>query len=158
MPKRARNKRPATQPSSVKRGSTGWGGRRAGAGRPRGRARRHASEPHKRRPSITGSHPIHITARFISPGLGVEIDAALARALRLSHERGDFRILDVRVRRDAIHLVVEAADKLALARGMQGFQVSAARGINRIAKRRGGVFADRYRALRAPGRARIARG
>jgi hypothetical protein len=50
------------------------------------------------------------------------------------------------VRRDAIHLVVEANDKLALARGMQGFQVSAARGINRAAKRSGRVFADRYRA------------
>ena len=40
--------------------------------------------------------------------------------------------------------MVEAADKTALARGMQGFQVSAARCLNRAARRRGTVFPDRY--------------
>jgi hypothetical protein len=99
------------------------------------------------RPSITIGHAVHVVARFVD-GLHTKasLDTAVARALSLTHERGDIRILDVRVRRDAIHLVVEANDKLALARGMQGFQVSAARGINRAAKRSGRVFADRYRA------------
>lgn len=47
-------------------------------------------------------------------------------------------------------MLVEAKDKLALARGMQGFQISAARNINtvlgpdRYRRRRGSVFADRY--------------
>ena len=44
-----------------------------------------------------------------------------------------------------LELIVEADDKVALARGMQGFQVSAARAINRQAGRHGAVFADRYR-------------
>jgi hypothetical protein len=47
-------------------------------------------------------------------------------------------------------LLVEAEDKLALARGMQGFQISAARHINTALRtdpyhrRRGPVFTDRY--------------
>src|SRR5262249_34460536 len=50
------------------------------------------------------------------------------------------------------HVLCEAEDKYALARGMQGFQISAARHINRAVsrrrreQRRGQVFADRYHA------------
>ena len=47
--------------------------------------------------------------------------------------------------RSRLELIVEADDKLALARGMQGFQVSAAKSLNRAARRRGTVFPDRYR-------------
>jgi hypothetical protein len=50
-----------------------------------------------------------------------------------------------------IHLIVEADDRSALARGMQGFQISCAKQLNaRIVvagqRRRGRVFADRYHA------------
>jgi hypothetical protein len=44
-----------------------------------------------------------------------------------------------------VELLVEADDKLALARGMQGFQVAAARALNSARARRGTVFPDRYR-------------
>jgi hypothetical protein len=44
----------------------------------------------------------------------------------------------------AIEMIVEADGKEALARGMQGFQVSAARWLNKEARRSGGVFVDRY--------------
>ncbi len=70
---------------------------------------------------------------------------ALRRALTVSLARSDFRIVHFAVRRDRLELVVEADDKHALARGMQGFQVSAAKWLNRFARRRGTVFADRYR-------------
>ena len=43
-----------------------------------------------------------------------------------------------------VHLIVEADTHMALARGMQGFQVACARRFNRNSLRRGGVFADRY--------------
>jgi hypothetical protein len=41
---------------------------------------------------------------------------------------------------------------MALARGMQAFEISAARKLNRVLKRRGTVFSDRYnaRALKSP--------
>jgi putative transposase len=57
-----------------------------------------------------------------------------------------------------IHLIVEAGDRLALSRGMQGLLVRVARALNRIWKRRGSVFSDRFhaRALRTPREVRSA--
>jgi REP element-mobilizing transposase RayT len=61
-----------------------------------------------------------------------------------------FRIVHISIQRAHVHMLVEANDKLALARRMQGFQISAARNINtvlgvdRFRRRRGHVFADRY--------------
>ena len=46
----------------------------------------------------------------------------------------------------SLHLVVEADDERALARGMQGLTIRVARGVNRASGRRGKVFADRYHA------------
>ncbi|MBA2543307.1 MAG: hypothetical protein H0V17_26935 [Deltaproteobacteria bacterium] len=77
---------------------------------------------------------------------------AVERAVDTAHARADFRILDVGVtgrRGDhALQLVVEADDRIALARGMQGFQVAAARALNALSARRGTVFADRYKIVR----------
>lgn len=70
---------------------------------------------------------------------------ALRRAVDLSLARDNFRIVHMKLGSSRLELVVEAADKVALARGMQGFQVSAARSLNRIARRHGNVFPDRYR-------------
>jgi hypothetical protein len=63
-----------------------------------------------------------------------------------------------------VHLLVEAADAMALARGMQGFQISVARNVNTVLgadkfrRRRGRVFADRYHVevITTPRRARHA--
>jgi REP element-mobilizing transposase RayT len=67
--------------------------------------------------------------------------------------RGDFRIVHVSIQRAHIHLIVEAEDKGALATGMQGFQISAAKHLNaafgaqhKTRRRRGAVFPDRYHA------------
>jgi putative transposase len=45
-----------------------------------------------------------------------------------------------------VHLIVEAIDEKALARGLQGFGVWFARRLNSVMARRGKVFADRYHA------------
>jgi REP element-mobilizing transposase RayT len=55
-----------------------------------------------------------------------------------------FRIVHVSIQRNHVHMIVEAANRIALARGMQGFASSAARLINRATGRHGQVFADRY--------------
>ena len=52
-------------------------------------------------------------------------DATITAALR---ER--FRIVHISLQRNHVHLLVEAEHKAALARGMQGFMISAARHIN----------------------------
>ena len=123
-----------------------WGGKREGAGRPA--AGPIPSERHTTRPHLERRHPVHVTSRVVRALSAVRrrrIYAALRRALTLSLARVDFRIVHLAVLPRRIELVVEAHDKSALARGMQGFQVSAARWLNREAQRAGGVFPDRYR-------------
>src|SRR5205814_9644640 len=66
--------------------------------------------------------------------------------------RCDFRIVHLSIQRTHLHLLVEADDKAALASGMQGFQISAAKQLNaaisrgKPQRRRGTVFPDRYHA------------
>lgn len=129
-----------------KQGRNRWGGARAGAGRPPAGAR--SSEPHKTRPALGRTRAVHVTARLEDGIRQRDVTRAIERALDLSRARVDFRIVELAVRRDRLDLVIEAADKRALARGMQGFQVSAARGVNRVARRTGRVFVDRYRIRR----------
>src|SRR5690606_26642940 len=49
------------------------------------------------------------------------------------HDRPNaaFRIVHISIQRNHIHLIVEADNKLALSRGMQSFQISAAKHLNR---------------------------
>ena len=87
-------------------------------------------------------------------------EATLTTALR-----ENFRIVQLSIQRTHVHLLVEAKDKDALAAGMQGFQISAAKHLNAAiskgrpgARRRGNVFPDRYHAeiITSPRRARHA--
>jgi hypothetical protein len=123
-----------------------WGGARAGAGRPAKHAI--ASEPHKRRAVLSSRHPVHVVARVV-PRLrsfgSRRTWRAVHRAVARSLARSDFRIVQVTLVARRIELVVEADDRVALARGMQGFEVSAARALNRALGRTGCVFVDRYR-------------
>ena len=89
---------------------------------------------------------MHVTARFQTALRRIDVPGSIARAIDLTRGRDDFRIVELAVRADRLELIIQAADKRALARGMQGFQVSAARGLNRAARRTGRVFADRYHA------------
>jgi REP element-mobilizing transposase RayT len=123
-----------------------WGGARAGAGRPaKGPI---PSEPHRQRPHLAARHPVHVTARTeraLSAIRRRRTYAALRRATQLSLARADFRIVHLAVLPHRVELIVEADNKAALARGMQGFQVSAARWLNREARRSGTAFPDRYK-------------
>jgi REP element-mobilizing transposase RayT len=120
------------------------GGRRSGAGRPR-KPHQHDA-PHRKRPSLSPLHPVHVVLRTTAwtPRLRC---GAVYRALRrvLAHYlgRADFRIVHVSIQRNHLHLLVEAADRRALTRGMQSFAINAARAIQRGA---GKVFAYRYHA------------
>lgn len=135
------------------------GGKRPGAGRPAKGPR--PSEPHKARPTHKARHPVHVTIRVVG-GLGTlrrrELQLAIRESTIVVAKREDFRIVHLSVQANHIHLLVEAENKLALARGMQAFQISAARQINASLvdangkRRRGQVFTDRYhaRALTSP--------
>lgn len=122
------------------------GGKRRGAGRPPNS--KHAGSPHKRRAEIDRRHPQHVTLRVVH-GVGWlrrhRTYRAIRRALVVCLARADFRIVHFTLQSDHVHLLCEADDKMALARGVQGFQISAARNLNRELSRSGGqVFADRY--------------
>lgn len=125
---------------------TTWGGKREGAGRPRTRAI--ASEPHRIRPDLAARHPVHVIARVVPAARSLrrrDTYRALRGAVETSLARSDFRIVRLTVRAGRLELLVEADDKVALARGMQGFQVAAARRLNTVLRRGGTVFPDRYR-------------
>ncbi|MBA3453579.1 MAG: hypothetical protein H0T42_10855 [Deltaproteobacteria bacterium] len=125
---------------------TTWGGARRGAGRPRTRAI--ASEPHRVRPVLVARHPVHVITRVLPAARSLrrrDAYRAIRRAVQTSLARADFRIVCLTVRAARLELLVEADDKIALARGMQGFQVAVARRLNTALRRRGTVFPDRYR-------------
>jgi hypothetical protein len=67
-------------------------------------------------------------------------------------ERFGFRLVHFSVQSNHLHLVGEARDRHALARGMQGLLIRVAKALNKRWARRGAVFWDRYHAriLRTP--------
>ncbi len=68
---------------------------------------------------------------------------ALVAAVRAA-QRDDFRVVQYSVQEDHAHLIVEASDAAALAAGVQGLVVRAARAVNRAVGHRGAVWGDRY--------------
>ncbi len=131
---------------------TGRGGPRRGAGRPRGPAGRVA---HRERGEIGGRHPVHVTLRVCSdvPSLRTRrFVRAFRRTLGPASERGDFRVVHYSLQGNHAHLLVEADDKWALARGMKSVGARLARAANRVFGRSGPVLDGRYHAveLRSP--------
>jgi hypothetical protein len=139
--------RPTRAAPRRRRASSNWGGARPGAGRPpRGPI---SSEPHKARPRVSPRHPVLIVARVV-PEVG-RLDRrrtyrAIRRAIETALARTDFRVVELAVHPGRLELVVEADGRRALARGMQGLLIAAARHLNRATGRKGTVFPDRYRA------------
>jgi len=136
-----------------------WGGSRPGAGRkPNGQK---AGVSHLRRAPLRGDLPVHVTLR-VREGLPSLRQRAPFRQVHLGlvqgRERFGFRLCEYSVQADHIHLIIEATDRRALARGIQGLSIRIARAINRSLDRRGPVFADRYdaRPLRTPREVRLA--
>jgi len=128
------------------------GGKRRGAGRPPKGKR--AGAPHKKRPFLHARYPVHIVLRVIAAVGNLRrrcVYQAIREATLTTARREGFRIVHLSVQRTHIHLIVEADDKRALASGMQGFQISAAKHLNAAIskgkpgpRRRGTVFPDRY--------------
>lgn len=79
------------------------------------------------------------------------------RCIQLAHKEG-FRIVHFSVMTNHLHMLVEAEDKRALSRGVQGLKVRLARRLNRLFGRKGTFFSDRYhaRAVKTPREARNA--
>jgi putative transposase len=130
-----------------------WGGAREGAGRKREGKR--ARVAHSKRSALKASHPTHVTLRI---GTGLKSlrhrseYATVREALVAGADRFGMRLVEFAVLSNHLHLVCEADDERALARGMKGVCVRIARALNRLWKRVGSVFSDRYHAhvLKSP--------
>jgi putative transposase len=70
---------------------------------------------------------------------------AVHGALSGGNVQEGFRLVQYSVQNSHFHLIPEAKDTVALARGMQGLAIRLARAMNRTMHRHGRVFADRYR-------------
>jgi REP element-mobilizing transposase RayT len=129
------------------------GGRRPGAGRkPKGTR---AGVSHRARSVHDPRHPVHVTMRVVGSAAGLrckDMYLAIREATIVVAQREDFRIVQMSIQHDHLHLIVEADSRAALSSGLRGFSISAARQINKAYTERGGdrrtgrVFADRYHA------------
>jgi REP element-mobilizing transposase RayT len=68
----------------------------------------------------------------------------IEKAFRGGRERFGFRLNEYSVQGNHIHIIAEANDADALARGVKGLSIRIARGLNRLMARRGRVIADRW--------------
>jgi len=66
------------------------------------------------------------------------------RAVLQSHRPDAFRVVHYCLMHNHFHILVEARDRITLARGMQRLNIRVAKRVNRAVGRGGRVFADRY--------------
>jgi REP element-mobilizing transposase RayT len=92
---------------------------------------------------------LHVTLRLVA-GLPVLRRRGAFKAVRAAIQRGrreGFAVVHFSVMTNHVHLIVEANDKRALSRGMQGLKISIAKRLNHVwGKRKGAVFSERYHA------------
>jgi REP-associated tyrosine transposase len=133
--------------------------KRARRGKRPGRKPTHSGRPRVRHVVRAKTHerfPVHVTKRVrreVARLRGWDIAKVLRRAFvhgcRLrSVVDGDrmieFRICQFSIQGNHLHMICEATDNQALARGIQGWSVRVARGLNGCLGRAGTVFDDRY--------------
>ncbi|HEX4384601.1 MAG TPA: transposase, partial [Myxococcales bacterium] len=102
-----------------------------------------------KRPEFAARNPLHVTQRMV-PAVGhLRTQMRLALIKQALHDASGhlgMQVVHFSVQGNHLHLVVEAENAAALSRGMKGLAVRVAVRLNRLAKRRGTVFADRYHA------------
>jgi REP element-mobilizing transposase RayT len=124
------------------------GGKRPNAGRKKRKEFRF-DPSHAARPELSFKHPVHVMLRALPsvPRLRQRYGYEAIRAALLHFVEGeDFRVVHISIQRNHLHLIVEAANKKALRKGMQRFAIRAARALNAAFDREGKVFAFRYQA------------
>src|SRR5262245_53012018 len=115
-----------------------------------GRKPTHPGRPrlrHVARPITKARFPVHVTKRVrrdVARLRNFELCAVLRKAFVHGCLKDTFRICQFSIQGNHIHLICEASDSTALARGIQGWSVRVARGLNGKLGREGQVFEDRY--------------
>jgi len=137
-----------------------WGGKRKGAGRKPVGVK--AGVPHVEREVLAARFPVHVTWRMEKGVWNLRTRrcfGVMKRAMYAGALKGGFRLVHYAVMGNHVHLIVEAPDRVKLARGMQGLGVRIAKALNRVMKRDGRVIGDRYHAhiLKTPSEVKRAR-
>jgi REP element-mobilizing transposase RayT len=128
-------------------GFVSWGGKRRGAGRkPKGER---AGVSHARRAALAARFPVLVTLRLREglPSLRYDDSHAVLKQALAAGSREEFRVVHYSLQSNHVHVLVESKDARALSRGMTGLAVRLARGLNRLWRRVGRVFSDRYHSL-----------
>ena len=125
-----------------------WGGKRRGAGRkPKGER---AGVSHKKRAELSRHHPVLVTLRVKTGLPNLRRDAeheVVRRAIAECSEREGYRVIVYSVQTNHVHLIVEAEGQDELSRGMTSLGARIAKRLNKLWRRKGQVFPDRYHAL-----------
>jgi putative transposase len=130
---------------------TGQGGWRPGAGR----KCKPGAVSHDPRPAFPGRFPQHVTLRLGADAPSIAREWLLDKVIRpaiAASKKDSFAVIEFNVLSNHVHLIVEATDAQALARGVQGLAIRIARRVNRALHRDGKLFGQRYhaRSLRTP--------
>jgi REP element-mobilizing transposase RayT len=126
-----------------------WGGKRKGAGRPRKDGGTRKGIAHLTRPVLQSRFPVHVTWRMQKGVWNLRTRrcfTVMQRAMYAGAVKSGFRLVHYAVMGNHVHLIVEAPDRVRLARGLQGMGIRLARALNRVMRRGGRVVADRYHA------------
>jgi putative transposase len=145
-----------------------WGGRRAGAGRPKKAANDRTFVPHHSRPVHKKRHPTHVTLRarsglpnFRSQRVQTMLRGILERQLHRRRYRDRFHVVHDSVQSNHLHLIVEAKDSRSMRAGVSGLVIAFAKRLNSeiLERLTGKVWRDRYhsRELTTPSEVRRAR-
>jgi len=110
---------------------------------------------HLKREALASRFPVHVVMKLREelPSLRKKRPyKVLRRSFMAGCDRNGFRLNHFSVQGNHLHFIVEAKDRPALSRGLQGLSVRIARALNKLWKRKGRVFGDRYfdRILRTP--------
>ena len=140
--------------------------RRAGKGKRMGRPRSRTGVAHKRRRGFSSMRALQVTVRM-APGIRLrnrKMYPILRRIFCRNCRGRAFRIVHYSVEKDHIHLIVEAANRAEMSRGMRSVNVSIGKRVKAALKKAGRevehVIADRYheRHLTNPRQARSSLG
>lgn len=110
---------------------------------------------------------MHVTLRVVRgmPSMrGEAVERVVKQALSAQREAAkakasiSFQVVHFTIETDHLHLIVEADDRRALARGIAGLEIRVARRLNALLGRKGGVWSGRYHRhdLRTPAETRNA--
>ena len=123
------------------------GGYRPGSGRKKLRPEQRAGVPHRRREKLASRHPVHVTVKLKKglPSMRMPREyEVLKQCFAAACERFGFRLVHYSVMTNHLHLICEGTNRKAFSRGMQGLLIRIAKRLNRLWKRRGSIFAERY--------------